>query len=246
VRLSDRSHEAESLLDFEDNLAFGEWLHGQLVTAFGVETEAWPIQQINRVERQLQVKRAPADRMKPEILWIATATAFTAPGRYIYISRELQQRAASDDPIAFILAHEMSHHDLGHLEVFGKRSAILGHLPRGLDISLLLRSVEWFFISPEAESAADAKALDLCLAAGYDGKKCLEVFDILEMYALDHRDIDMVFGPDSSMTEDAAGIKRWIGQAKTWGWQRMRRYLPIRDRKAALTQRLLELSALKT
>src|SRR5579862_7518712 len=116
-----RKQESEAAFDFEDDLALGEWLHRELVAAYGVETEAWARERVRRVERQLQVKRAPAPRMQPEILWLPEATAFTAPGRYLYISRELLQRAASDDPVAFVLAHEMAHHDLGHLDAFRGR-----------------------------------------------------------------------------------------------------------------------------
>src|SRR5207253_1663864 len=117
---------------------------------------------------------------------------------YIYVLRELLQRCASDDPVAFVLAHEMAHHDLGHLDPFAGRAAFLRRIPAGADVALLLRAAQWLLISPEAESAADAYAVDLCLRAGFDGRRCLELFDILEAAALDYRDIDIVFGPEDS------------------------------------------------
>lgn len=233
-----RKQAEEPAFDFEDGLAFGEWLHRALMEAVGVETEPWAREQVRRVERQLHVKRAPAARLTPEVLWLPEATAFTAPGRYVYLSRELQQRAACDDPVAFVLAHEMAHHDLGHLDFFGGRWAALRHAPAGVDVVLLMRAAEKLFMGPERESAADARALDLCLTAGYDGRRCLEAFEILEAYALDHHDLDMVFGPDEPLRDGAAGVRRWVEQAKVWGWQRLRGYPAIRERKSAVLERM--------
>ena len=169
-----------SYFDFEDSLALGEWLHQELMTVFGLETEKWAIEKVRRVERQLQVYRAPRSRLTPEILWMAEPNAFTAPGKYIYITRELLQRAATDSPIAFILAHEMAHHDLGHLDPFRGKASLLRKIPASAKIALLLRAAEWLLIGPEAETDADAYAIDLCQRAGFDGEQCLAAFTILE------------------------------------------------------------------
>lgn len=238
MRQSTKKPEPEALLDFEDDLAMGEWLHRRLVETFGIETEMWAVEQIRRVERQLQVKRAPANRLTPEILWLSEANAFTTPGRYIYVSRELLQRAASDDPVALVLAHEMAHHDLGHLDPFHGKAALLRRLPAGTDVGLLLKAAERLLFSAEAETAADERALDLCLKAGYDGTKCLQLFDILQSYALDHRDLDLVFGSDASLSDGARGAQRWVTQAKTWGWKRLRGYPSIAERREHLRRRL--------
>jgi predicted Zn-dependent protease len=228
----------EASFHFEDDLALGEWFHSQFAVSCGLETERWAVERVNRVERQLQVKRAPAARLIPEIIWLQEMTAFTAPGRYIYISRELLQRADCDDAIAFVLAHEMAHHDLGHLRVVAERGSFLRRLPAAGNAVLLARAAERFLIGPEAEAAADARALDLSLAAGYDGKRCLKVFDILEAYAIDHRDLDIVFGTDHSLSDSTQAVRRWASQAKNWAWQRVRGYVPIRDRKELLLRRL--------
>lgn len=52
---------------------------------------------------------------------------------------------------------------------------------------------------PENEAAADARALELCLAAGYNGSHCIQLFDILESDALDRGDLDGVFGLEDSL-----------------------------------------------
>lgn len=46
--------------------------------------------------------------------------AFTMPGRRIHVSRELLSRGLGELGLAFIIAHEMAHHDLGHLDVAGE------------------------------------------------------------------------------------------------------------------------------
>src|SRR5437763_1297316 len=100
---AERRHENdEAIVSFEDDLAVGEWLHRMLIDAFGLETEAWAVERIRNAGRALQGKRAPRSRLIPEILWMAETNAFTAPGRYIYITRELLQRADSDDQVAFV------------------------------------------------------------------------------------------------------------------------------------------------
>jgi predicted Zn-dependent protease len=231
--------ERDPSFDFEDDLALGEWLHKDLMGTFGVETEQWAIERVSRAERQLQVYRAPHSRMSAEILWMAEPTAFTAPGRYVYITRELLQRAASDDPVALVLAHEMAHHDLGHLDRFHGPTSLLRSIPAGAKIALLLRAAEWLLIQPEAEAAADAYAFKLCLRAGYDGHRCLEMFDTLEAYALDHGALDAVFGTDDSLANEVQAVRQWASRLKEWGRRRMHRYPPIRERKEALLKLLV-------
>jgi predicted Zn-dependent protease len=234
-----KGHRERSYFDFEDSLALGEWLHTELVDNFGLETEAWAVATTRRVERQLQVYRAPRDRMVAEILWLAEPNAFTAPGRYLYITRELLQRAASDDPVAFVVAHEMAHHDLGHLDAFRGHASILRRIPAGARIALLVRAAEWLLIGPEAEADADRYAFQLCRKAGYDPLKCLELFDILESYALDHGALDTVFGSEESMADEVQAVRHWASRLKEWGFRRIHRYPSIRERKDSLL-RLLE------
>src|SRR5436309_3427681 len=104
--------------DIRDELAVGEWIHDQLMPDFGLETEAWAIERVRRVADRLNVARSPNRALTAEILWIDVMTAFAVPGRYVYVGRELLQRCATDDPVAFTLAHEMAHHDLGHMDLF--------------------------------------------------------------------------------------------------------------------------------
>ena len=216
-----------------DERSIGEWLHGELIDAYGYETESWAVERVHRIEDQLQEGRADEERFRTEILWAGAMNAFAVPGRYVYITRELLQRADGDAPVAFVLAHEIAHHDLGHTQIF---SGWLGHLrgtPGSVLAASLLRLTEQRLFGPEREAEADAYALDLCLWAEYDGDRCLEAFDILEAHALDHGDLDAVFGPAPCEHADSV-----LERARRWGWQRLRSHPPIRERKAALAARL--------
>lgn len=76
-------------------------------------------------------------------------------GRHVVLSAAIVNMARSDDELAFVIAHEMAHNILGHLDKSGRDSrALLGQLfaaggPRG------------------AESQADAAAVSLMNKGGY-------------------------------------------------------------------------------
>jgi predicted Zn-dependent protease len=215
-----------------DEDEIGQWLHDQLLDRFGLETEDWAAGRVARCAERLNRVRAacPADGACPhpltaEVLWMQEMNAFAAPGRYVYVTRELLQWGTGDEPVALVLAHEMAHHDLGHLRLFGGALEGLRRVRGGIFVAALYRQLERGFISAEREDAADAYALDLCLAAGYDAKRCLTLFDTLEAYALDHRDLDIVYGPAS----EGVGLK---------AFRRLRGYSPLRMRREALRRRL--------
>ena len=229
---------------------YGEWLHTFLVGEYGNESEAWATDRVQRIGRRLnQVRRdcpvrgaCPHD-LQTEILWIGAMNAFAVPGAYIYITRELLQQADADEPFAFVLAHEMAHHDLGHMRVLNGPLASLRHTSAFL-LGAFLKGVARRLISPENEAAADSYALDLCVAAGFDGNRCLALFDIFEAYMVDHRDLDGVFGTDESLTalpdDSDTSAQAWLRGARGWVWHRVRGYPSLRERRAALTAQFRE------
>jgi len=109
-------------------------------------------------------------------------------------------------------------------------------------ITALYRSIEARLCGPERELEADRMAIDLCVRAGYEPRKCLEIFDVLEKFALDVRDHDMVFGPEDSDGEPhpAAPLSTRL---RVWLWQRTRGYLPLRDRRREIVRHLEKGSA---
>ena len=224
--------------DPEQELQWGEWLYGELVAHFDVETEPWAVDLVHRAAARLNEERAPAPAMEPVILWITTQTAFTGPGRYLYLSRELLHRAYWEEAVAFTIAHEMAHHDLGHTQLYRGKLALVRHLPGSLIAAAVLTMADYWLNGPENEAAADARALDLCLAAGYDGARCMELFDILEAYALDHGAIECVFGPEEVPHPREEQHHGWRTAAQSWIWRRRYGYPAIRARKEALLARL--------
>jgi predicted Zn-dependent protease len=235
LTVSDASHEP---LD--------EWLRRDLIEEFGPEKEPvpWAADKVSRIMKRLSaVRTAGSPRLEAEILWVREVTAFTLPGHYVYISRRLLERCASDEPVAFALAHEVAHHDLGHLHGLDSWAAAM---PRELPSfahgrAALMTAI--FFIErrvhgPEHELAADARALEMCTAAGYNGEHCLQLFDVLESDALDKGDLDGVYGLEDALDPASHGAMGWLTEAREWAFERLRGYVPIRERKARLRQPL--------
>lgn len=209
------------------------WIHDRLMAAFGAEREGWALEQVRRIDARLQADVPPAERLESVVLWIPEASAFTMPGRRVYISRRLMERMGGrDEPVAFILAHEMAHHRLGHVpaqDLIDRAPAPL----RGVALDLAIVSTRVLH-GAHREAQADAVALNLCLAAGYDAERCLAAFDVLEDVALDWGDREGVFGADAAIASAAAGDPEWVVAAKEWLHERSRGYPPLRERKTRL------------
>ena len=215
----------------------GQMLHDAIHESCVVETTGWAPEQAARVGDRIQSDVEKAVRLHVEVPWLEEFTAFTAPGRYIYISRRLLEVCRTDETVAFVIAHEVAHHRLGHMEIFPEWLGELTGTQIPLLITALYRSIEARLYGPEREVAADRMGIDLCVKAGYEPHKCLELFDVLEKFALDIRDHDMVFGPqdsDDELRPDAPLSTR----LRIWLWQRTRGYLPLRDRKREILRHL--------
>ena len=218
-------------------IELGQKLRDALHEAYVVEQTGWAVEQVTRVAQRIQSDIGEEKRLLVEVPWIEAFTAFTAPGRYIYVSRRLLEVCRTDEAVAFVIAHEVAHHRLGHLEIFPDWLSELAGTQIPLFITALYRSIEARLYGPEREVAADRLAIDLCVNAGYDGTKCLEIFDVLEKFALDMHDLDIVFGPqdsDDELRPDAPLSTR----LRVWIWQRTRGYLPLRDRRREIARHL--------
>jgi predicted Zn-dependent protease len=123
------------------------------------------------------------------------------PGKYIYFARRLLERCPHEESAAFVVAHEIAHHDLGHMGIFnGPFTRQAARLDAGKLAVLFFRMLQKRIYSPEWELAADRHAIDLCLKAEYDPAKCLYLFHVLEMIALDVGDLGAVYGLDPGPT----------------------------------------------
>lgn len=193
-----------------------------------VDTD-WPAEAARRVAGQLNRVRHPKRKLSPVVIWSSRVTAFTLPGTRVYITRELLQRLRTDDALAFILAHEMAHHDLHHLEAHEAVEDLAQFGPRAALLAILASSTLRLGARPEAELAADRLALDVCLRAGFDRDACLGALAVLERHLVDVGALDLVFGvqgdPDAS---------KWADLAQKWFFERRTLYPSIRDRVEAL------------
>lgn len=228
----------------EAGLSFGEWLNQTMHEGVHFEEAAWAMDRIHRVADRLQASRPQEWRLVVEIPWLEESVAFTAPGKYIYFSRRLYERCYTDEQVAIVMAHEIAHHDLGHVNLFTGWAPRLTKLPGASLLALAFHALESHLYGPKTECEADRHGLDLCLKAGYDGRKCLEFFDLLEQRALDVGDLDIVYGPDMESDDELDENAAWTTKARIWAWQRRRGYLPIRDRRQMLLKCLQRKAAL--
>ena len=204
--------------------SLGDFILEHLQDQYHFETDGWARERVDRVSELLQ---GPDPIFEIHIPWMEDFTAFTAPGRHIFLSRRVLEQCRTDEPAAMIVAHEMAHHELGHVrhlpdwlhELAGSETAVL--------LSMLRRSLFRRFHGAERERDADLHGLDLCLAAGYDGEACIGALDILERYALDHRALDAVYGAEEPDPLISDRFSHWLNE-------KLRSHPPLRERKAEM------------
>lgn len=123
----------------------------------------------------------PLDHVKVHLTADEDINAANGAGGEFYITRGLLEKAADDDVIRAIMAHEVAHADLGHV-------ANQQRLNTGLGIGLAILDQIWpqaGAIAPIAgqfvanaysrseESEADAHGVEILRRAGFDGKRLM-------------------------------------------------------------------------
>lgn len=221
-------------LQNEQDLLHGEQIHRIIAEEAQLEQEPWAVERARRIASRLQTDRPESERLIVEIPWIDQFNAFAVPGRYIYIGRLLYQYCATDEHVAFVIAHEIAHHDLGHVSLTAGWVPELASLPGALEAAYVLRALRRVRVGSKQECDADRRALDLCLAAGYNGWACLSVLDILEQHALNFGSYDAIWGiDDGSLTENPEGASL-LTKSRIWLREHASGYLPLYDRRRML------------
>jgi Zn-dependent protease with chaperone function len=220
-----------------------ERIHAILLRGFGLRTRDFSHERVERAMAALNLARSPLPPVIGEVLWMSAPIAFTLPGRYAYISRSLIEYCQSDAPVAFALAHEIGHLDLGHTDRVGRvlTAEGLAHAPEMLAI-VVLEVLSRLLYSRDHELAADAYALDLCRKAGFDPKKCLECIDILARYSLDHHDLDGVYGSDEEIElypdQATNSVGRLYIELRLWCARHRRSHPSLYERRQALLKQI--------
>jgi predicted Zn-dependent protease len=172
------------------------------------------------------------------VVWTDEHTAFTAPGRTIYISRRLLERLADDDATAFVVAHEIAHHQLGHLP---EPLTALRHVP----LHAALRILRGLVVRPEREREADLVGIQSCVDAGYDPDRCVAALAHLSNVLYDYGDVDGVLGSERGevrihppMAARIAAVREHLA-AMSRGDRISPEALRARDRKRARNAKLI-------
>ena len=153
-------------MDCEAKTSIGQIIFDTLYDEVIIDSEKWAIDRSDAIMERFQ-KHCNLDKnYKVIIPWITTHTAFTAPGDYIFFSRKLFQECATEEMAALIIAHEISHHMLGHLAKFPTYFEESTKTDIHFLMAALYRVVESRIHGPEQECDADRHAIDMCIAAG--------------------------------------------------------------------------------
>lgn len=197
----------------------GPTLHEALTGEFRVDHD-WAHRKASEVAARLNAARS-GPPFEAVVLCVRGRNAFTAAGEpYVYVSHELMSYLRSDGAVGFVLGHEMAHHDLGHLSLDPRVQGVLGRAALAADLALIAKHALMVWAKPEWELAADAAAVEWCEACGWGADEAVQALRAVEAGALDHGQIDAVFGSDP---EEDGPVAEWLRQRRTG-------YLSLRDR----------------
>lgn len=160
-------------------------LREEIEREYVIETSGWAADRTRGVTERLQWDTPPDEWLETVVVWWSAYNAFTLPGKTIYISRRLLECMPHDDAAAFVIAHELAHHRLGHVPDLTSR-----WWPLVLAKTLLQRRIH----SREHELDADRRAIEMCIAADYHPERCIEALEIIMKIVLDYGDVDGAFG----------------------------------------------------
>ena len=215
----------------------GEAIYEALKENTIIESEPWALERVGNIMKRLAAAHPPASEFEVVIPWMNDISAFTAPGRYVFFCRALFQLCPSEDMAAFVIAHEIAHHDLGHLHALPdwlmKMVGAAGVVALGV-----FKRAEHFLYGPEMECEADRRALEMCIVARYDPLECIALMDKFEKAALDMRDLGAVYGVNQDDENELSSDASLNTKLRIWLYQRKRGYLPIQDRRTMLLRHL--------
>ncbi|MCP4385539.1 MAG: M48 family metalloprotease [Hyphomicrobiales bacterium] len=168
-----------------------------------VESDDWSVKLAYEAFGVLKAGLPAISHYRIRVLHNPDHFAFTADGNHIFLTRTLLELCGTVEMAAFVIAHEIAHHELGHIPAASK--VLKGRLNVTVDF---LQN----FVSPITrarwENEADMFAIKTCIAAGLSGEKCLRTFQVLEKNTLDRRGINAALGSDAFYCSEMSSIER--------------------------------------
>lgn len=146
----------------------------------------------NITMRIMQTNGIPTDRIKDIQVIDGEDYNAATDGQIIYFTLSLFRATSTDDQKAFIMAHEMSHVTLGHLNKTAVRRVGLSLLDRFVLARVGTSGRTWDQLrnlgvtaldtkfSRTMELQADDRGIQYMAKAGYNPQAALQVFDILQ------------------------------------------------------------------
>lgn len=155
----------------DEEIEVGEKLKEQVEVDYRYSHDASLKSRIQMIFTNL-LKALKNPRMSYQVYIIKSdeINAFTAGG-YVFITTGIINFAENDDEIACVLAHEIYHNELGHINlILRKEKAARNWLGDFADWGLVASKILGASFNQENEVYCDMYGVDLAIQAGYDGK----------------------------------------------------------------------------
>lgn len=163
-------HFSSDEVGIDEEIEVGKALKLQVDKEYRYSSNTATTNQLNQIQNKLVVAlKNPRMTYKLYVIESTDINAFTAGG-YIFITTAIIDFALSDDELACVLAHEIYHNELGHINlILRKEKAARNWLGDFADWGLVASQILGASFNQENEVYCDMYGVDLAIDAGYDG-----------------------------------------------------------------------------
>ena len=171
----------------EEEMEMGAKVFEEIKKNNTIKTDHWASKKVQQImDKLLKNIERPGIDYSIYILESEQINAFATVGGYIYLTTSILDFVDSDDELAFIIAHEISHIDQYHTlrkqkklllaSAFGEMMDLKGLTNIALNINLMLSAP----FDQVDEYAADKNGAQLARDAGFDARRFGDFFDKLK------------------------------------------------------------------
>lgn len=164
-------HFSSDEVGVEEEIEVGKALKLQVDKEYRYSSNTDIINRLNQIQNKLVgALKNPRMTYKLYVIESKEINAFTAGG-YIFITTAIIDFAIIDDELACVLAHEIYHNELGHINlILRKEKAARNWLGDFADWGLVASQILGASFNQENEVYCDMYGVDLAIEAGYDGQ----------------------------------------------------------------------------